>query len=95
MFGGNIMFEKFKKKSTDENTIKELREEIRNLQIENVELHSQLVIAQSQKEYIEKKIIECENYKRMLEESLKEVNDVRDKFTGLYRALKLSQQVSE
>lgn len=75
----------FKKKSD-----KDLREENRELKIENIRLKNELEAYKAREDKLNKLIVDSELLKREWEENIKEARIAKDNFENLYREIKSS-----
>lgn len=73
----------FKKKSD-----KDLREENRELRIENIRLKNELEVYKAREDKLNKLIVDSELLKREWEENIKEARIAKDNFENLYREIK-------
>ena len=80
----------FKKKSD-----KDLREENRELRIENIRLKNELEVYKSREDKLNKLIVDSELLKREWEENIKEARIAKDNFENLYREIKSSLKDNE
>ena len=79
LIGGQM----FKKKSD-----KDLREENRELKIENIRLKNELEAYKAREDKLNKLIVDSELLKREWEENIKEARIAKDNFENLYREIK-------
>ena len=77
----------FKKKSD-----KDLREENRELKIENIRLKNELEAYKAREDKLNKLIVDSELLKREWEENIKEARIAKDNFENLYREIKSSMK---
>lgn len=80
----------FKKKSD-----KDLREENRELRIENIRLKNELEVYKSREDKLNKLIVDSELLKKEWEENIKEARIAKDNFENLYREIKISLKDNE
>lgn len=73
----------FKKKSD-----KDLREENRELKIENIRLKNELEAYKAREDKLNKLIVDSELLKREWEENIKEARIAKDNFENLYREIR-------
>ena len=81
LIGGQM----FKKKSD-----KDLREENRELRIENIRLKNELEVYKSREDKLNKLIVDSELLKKEWEDNIKEARIAKDNFENLYREIKSS-----
>ena len=74
----------FKKKSD-----KDLREENRQLRIENIRLKNELEVYKSREDKLNKLIVDSELLKKEWEDNIKEARIAKDNFENLYREIKI------
>lgn len=77
----------FKKKSD-----KDLREENRELKIENIRLKNELEAYKAREDKLNKLIVDSELLKREWEENIKEARIAKDNFENLYKEIKSSMK---
>lgn len=77
----------FKKKSD-----KDLREENRELKIENIRLKNELEVYKAREDKLNKLIVDSELLKKELEENIKEARIAKDNFENLYKEIKSSMK---
>ena len=75
----------FKKKSD-----KDLREENRELKIENIRLKNELEAYKAREDKLNKLIVDSELLKKEWEENIKEARIAKDNFENLYKEIKSS-----
>lgn len=80
----------FKKKSD-----KDLREENRELRIENIRLKNELEVYKSREDKLNKLIVDSELLKKEWEDNIKEARIAKDNFENLYREIRSSLKDNE
>ena len=86
LIGGQM----FKKKSD-----KDLREENRELKIENIRLKNELEVYKAREDKLNKLIVDSELLKKEWEENIKEARIAKDNFENLYREIRSSLKDNE